>query len=446
MSEIHLKPQETKELKKVLKPIHLWAIAVGLVISGDYYGFSYGFATGGPVSFLVAFIPVTIMYVTFLFCYTELATSIPHAGGPSAYARKAMGPFAGFMTGFSVLIAFLVSPVAVAITTGALVNYLIPAVPAVWATVGFFIFFVLINLFGIKSSSVLELVVTIVSLVGLVVYAAVAVPHFEASNFFTEPAFTNGFAGVAGAMTFAMWFYFAIDGAAMQAEEMKNPRKDIPKGYIAAIVTLFITSLIAIFLPAGIADYKVVAQYDYPLAKSLELAIGVDSMWPKIIAVVALFSMVASFSAIVLAFSRQTFAMGRTGYLPPLFARLNKNGCPTYGLLVPATFALALAMTGQTALMVTISVFAALIMYTIVIITTFVLRKKEPDMNRPFKVAYPIVPVIALITVLILFACVLVYNIAVLKWVLAVYAVAIVYYFLFGRKTLRPLDEEFNLD
>lgn len=446
MSEKKLAPHEAGELKKVLKPIHLWAIAVGLVISGDYYGFSYGFATGGPVSFLVSFIPVTIMYVTFLFCYTELATSIPHAGGPSAYARRAMGPFAGFITGFSVLIAFLVSPCAVAITTGALVNYLFPAIPAVWATVGFFCFFVLINLFGVKSSSVLELVVTLVSLAGLVVYTAVALPHFETANFFTDPAFTNGFAGVAGAMTYAMWFYFAIDGAAMQAEEMENPRKDIPKAYILAIATLFVTSLIAIFLPAGIADYKEVAQYDYPLAKSLELALGAGSAWPKVIAVVALFSMVASFSAIVLAFSRQSFAMGRTGYLPPAFARVNKWGCPTVGLIVPAAFALALAMTGQTAVMVTISVFAALIMYTVVIITTFVLRKNEPGMNRPFKVAYPIVPVVALITVILLFVCVLVYNIAVLKWVLAVYAVAIVYYLLYGKKYLRPIDEEFNLD
>lgn len=437
---------EQGELKKVLKPIHLWAIAVGLVISGDYYGFSYGFATGGPVSFLVSFIPVTIMYVTFLLCYTELATSIPHAGGPSAYARKAMGPFAGFITGFSVLIAFLVSPCAVAITTGALVNYLIPAIPAMWATVGFFCLFVLINLFGVESSSKLELVVTFVSLAGLILYAVIAAPHFESSNFFTEPAFTNGFAGVAGAMTFAMWFYFAIDGAAMQAEEMKNPRKDIPKGYIPAIITLFIGALIAILLPAGIADYKEVSQVDFPLAKSLEIALGLGSVWPKVIAVIALFSMVASFSAIVLAFSRQSFAMGRTGYLPKSFAKVNKYGCPTIGLIVPAAVALCLAMTGQTAIMVTISVFAAIIMYTVVIITTFVLRKKEPNMDRPFKAGYPVVPVIALITVLILLSCVLVYNISVLKWVLLVYAVAIIYYLVYGRKHIRPIEEEFDLD
>ena len=254
------------------------------------------------------------------------------------------------------------------------------------------------------------------------------------------------FAGIAGAMTFSMWFYFAIDGAAMSAEEMENPKRDISKAYIAAIITLFITSLIAIFMPAGIADYKEVAKVDFPLAKSLEIAIGVDSVWPKIIAIVALFSMVASFSAIILAFSRQTFAMGRTGYLPRVFARLNRFKSPTFGLIIPSMIALGLAMTGKTSLMVTISVFAAIIMYTMVIISTFILRRKEPDMNRPFKVLYPVVPIIALVAVITLFLCVLVYNISVTIWVVLVYAVAAIYFFSYGRKNLRPYEEEFELD
>lgn len=433
-------------LKKALTPIGLWAIAVGLVVSGDYYGFAYGFAEGGPVSFLVSFIPVTLMYVPFLFCYTELATSIPHAGGPSAYARRAMGPFAGFITGFSVLIAFLISPCAVALATGALVNYLIPSIPALAATVVFFIFFMLINLTGIETSSKLELVVTIVSLVGLVIFAILAIPHFEVDTFVGggEP-FTNGFKGIAGAMTFSMWFYFAIDGAAMNAEEMKSPR-DIPKGYIPAVVTLFITSLIAIILPAGIADYNAIASVDYPLAIALETPYGTGSIWPKLIAAIALFAMVASFSAIILSFSRQTYAMGRTGYLPAIFAKVNSKGCPTVGLIVPGTIALIVTvLTNDTGLMVTISVFAALIMYVLAILSTFIMRKKEPNLERPFS-AGKVMPVLALIFVIVLFACVLWANISVLIWVIVVYAVAVVYYLAYGKKNIRPIEEEFNME
>ena len=443
------KVQQAGELKKSLSPIGLWAIAVGLVVSGDYYGFAYGFEMGGPVSFLVSFIPVTLMYVPFLFCYTELATSIPHAGGPSAYARRAFGPFAGFITGFSVLIAFLISPCAVALATGALVNYLVPAIPALVATAVFFVFFMLFNLTGIETSSKLELVVTIVSLVGLIVFAVLAAPHFEMSTFLGvaegESVFTDGFKGIAGAMTFSMWFYFAIDGAAMNAEEMKDPR-DIPKGYIPAVATLFITSLISIILPVGIADYHTVAAVDYPLAIALETPYGVGSFLPKLIAAVALFAMVASFSAIILSFSRQTYAMGRTGYLPSIFARTNSKGCPTYGLIVPGVIALVVTvLTNDTGLMVTISVFAALIMYTIAILSTFVMRKKEPNLERPFS-AGKVMPVLALIFDIVLLVCVLWANISALIWVIVVYLVAIVYYFAYGKKNIRPIEEEFNIE
>ena len=85
------------QLKRVLRPLHLWGIAVGLVISGDYFGWNLGLGQAGPLGLLVAVLLVTVMYVCFIFSYTELSTAIPHSGGPYAYARKALGPFAGLL-------------------------------------------------------------------------------------------------------------------------------------------------------------------------------------------------------------------------------------------------------------------------------------------------------------------------------------------------------------
>lgn len=70
-----------RELKPTLNGVHLWAIAVGLVISGDYFGWSYGWDSAGTLGFLVAVAVIALMYVSFIFSYTELTTSIPHAGG-----------------------------------------------------------------------------------------------------------------------------------------------------------------------------------------------------------------------------------------------------------------------------------------------------------------------------------------------------------------------------
>ena len=223
----------------------------------------------------------------------------------------------------------------------------------------------------------------------------------------------------------------------MNAEEMRDPKRDIPRGYIPAIITLMISASISMFFTAGIADYKEVAKVDFPLVKSLELAIGVGSVWPKVIAVISLFSMVASFSAIILALSRQTYALGRDGYMPAFLSKLNKWGSPSYGLLVPGAISFFLAMTGKTDTMVIISVFAAIIMYMMSIISLFILRRKEPNLSRPFKVAYPIVPIISLITVVLLFVCAFVYYIEILIWVVIVYAAAICYYLLYARNHIK---------
>src|SRR5690606_19892906 len=92
------------QLRKALTSIHLWAIAVGLVISGEYFGWNYGWGVAGTVGFLIATLAVTLMYVTFIFSFTELTTSIPHAGGPFAYSYKAFGPIGGLIAGYATVI------------------------------------------------------------------------------------------------------------------------------------------------------------------------------------------------------------------------------------------------------------------------------------------------------------------------------------------------------
>ena len=77
------------KLNKSLGTVQLWGIAVGLVISGEYFGWSYGWASAGTLGFLVTSAFVALMYTTFIFSFTELTTSIPHAGGPFEYARRA---------------------------------------------------------------------------------------------------------------------------------------------------------------------------------------------------------------------------------------------------------------------------------------------------------------------------------------------------------------------
>ncbi|HEY1199955.1 MAG TPA: amino acid permease [Niastella sp.] len=114
-------------LKKVLKPVHLWALAVGLVISGEYFGWNLGWDVAGTGGFFIATILVTVFYVTFIFSFTELTAAIPQAGGPFTYAYKALGPLGGVIAGYATLVEFLLAPPAVAFALGSYVHFLHPA-------------------------------------------------------------------------------------------------------------------------------------------------------------------------------------------------------------------------------------------------------------------------------------------------------------------------------
>ena len=128
---------KTGQLKKVLKPIHLWAIAVSLVISGEYFGWNLGWGAAGTIGFLIATVFITIMYITFIFSYTELTAAIPHAGGAFAYAYRAMGPFGGLFAGYATLIDFLFATPAIAFALGAYLHFLEPSVPVLYSAIFF---------------------------------------------------------------------------------------------------------------------------------------------------------------------------------------------------------------------------------------------------------------------------------------------------------------------
>ena len=142
---------EARQLKRVLKPVHLWAIAVGLVISGEYFGWNFGWEVSGTIGFLIATLVITVMYVTFIFSYTELTTSIPHAGGAFAYAYRAMGPFGGLIAGYATLIDFLLATPAIAFALGSYLHFLHPGLDVFWSAVAFNVVFIVLNISGVKE-------------------------------------------------------------------------------------------------------------------------------------------------------------------------------------------------------------------------------------------------------------------------------------------------------
>ena len=241
----------TTQLKRVLGPIHLWAIAVGLVISGDYFGWNYGLAKGGPLGMIAATLLVTVLYVCFIFSYTELSTAIPHSGGPYAYARRAFGPFVGYMAGIATVIELVFAPPAIARAIGAYVHFRVPWVPVNAVAIAAFALFCAINALGVGIAATFELVITAVAAFELFLFFTLTGSHVELSRI-VGPGLPFGYRGIFDAIPFAIWFYLAIEGVAMSAEEVKRPERDIPIGYIAGILTLVTLAIGTLICTTGV--------------------------------------------------------------------------------------------------------------------------------------------------------------------------------------------------
>lgn len=145
---------QTTTLKRTLGSFRLWGIAVGLVISGEYFGWSYGWSQAGTLGFMVVALAIAAMYCAFIFSFTELTTAIPHAGGPFAYAYRAFGPTGGFIAGFATLIEFVFAPPAIAMAIGAYLNVQFPTLDPKWVAFGAYIIFMGLNILGVGIAAI----------------------------------------------------------------------------------------------------------------------------------------------------------------------------------------------------------------------------------------------------------------------------------------------------
>lgn len=434
--------QKKEHLRRALKPIHLWSIAVGLVISGEYFGWNLGWGVAGTIGFLIATLVVTLMYVTFIFSYTELTTSIPHAGGAFAYAYRAMGPIAGLIAGYATLVDFLFATPAIAFALGSYLHFLFPSIAVFQSAVTFNLIFMAINIWGVRESATFSVFITTLAVAELLLFMGIISPHFKISNYVNH-SMPFGWSGIFAALPFAVWFYLAIEGVAMVAEEVKEPKKNIPKGYLYGLGTLMFLALGVMILTGGITDWRKLSSLDYPLPEAIGIVLGKSNGLTKIFASIGLFGLIASFHGTILASSRQVYAMARSHYLPRFLSAVNHRfQTPHWAIIAGGVISFIALYTGTTAQIIIISVIGAVLMYMMSMISLFILRKKEPYLERSFASPfYPYFPAVALGLSGICLIAIVYYNCLLSLIFFGGLAAAILLFILMGKHKTRITDD-----
>ena len=407
----------------------LWGLGVGYVISGMYFGWNLGLEKGGTLGLAIATVFIIVMYVTFTFSYTELACAIPKAGGAFNYADRALGRDLGFIAGMAQNIEFIFAPPAIAFAIGAYFNLFFPQLPVLLIAIFAYLLFTCLNIYGVKAAATFELTITILAVAELLLFSGITLPHLEIKNL-QQNAFPHGWQGVFAAIPFAIWFFLAIEGVANVAEEAINPQRTILIGFGSAILTLVILCILTFISSVGVAGWEAVvykpdgSTSDSPLPLALSKIVGGNNILYHLLITIGLFGLIASFHGVILAAGRSSFEFGRVKMAPAFLGKIHSRfQTPANALLMNMIIGVIALFTGKTAEIITISVFGALTLYIVSMIVLLQLRKKEPGLQRPFKVPmYPVFPVIALTIAVASLVAMTIYNLR----------LALVYFLLMG--------------
>jgi ethanolamine permease len=430
----------------------LAGLGVSYVISGDYSGWNFGLAEGGFGGLLIATVVIAGMYLAMVLGMAEMSSALPAAGGGYTFARRALGPWGGFATGTAILLEYAIAPAAIATFIGAYVQSLglFGITDGWWVYLAAYAVFIGIHLAGVGEALKVMFVITAIAVIGLIVFAVAAVGLFDAANL-TDIAPTDaagassflpfGYLGIWSAVPFAIWFFLAVEGVPLAAEEAAEPARNVPRGIIAAMGVLLVSAATVLLLVPGAGGAAAMSASGNPLVEALG-----GSAVATVVNYIGLAGLIASFFSIIYAYSRQLFALSRAGYLPRSLSVTNRRKAPMLALIVPGLIGFALSLTGQGAMLLNMAVFGAAVSYVLMMISHIVLRVREPGMPRPYRTPGGVVTTgfALVVAVFAVVATFLVDSTAAL-WCLGVFAAFMAYFGLYSRRHLvaHSPDEEF---
>lgn len=433
-----------------------WVLLAGLgvsyVISGDYSGWNFGLAEGGFGGLAIAAVIIAAMYVAMVLGMAEMSSALPATGGGYTFARRALGTWGGMATGTAVLIEYAIAPAAIATFIGAYVESLglFGITDGWWVYLAAYALFIGIHLAGVGEALKVMFVITAIALVGLIVFALAAIGDFSVANLTditptdaagAGPWLPYGYLGIWAAIPFAIWFFLAVEGVPLAAEEAKDPAHNVPRGIIAAMSVLVVTCVLVLLLVPGVGGADAMKESGNPLVEALG-----DGAAHTVVNYIGLAGLIASFFSIIYAYSRQLFALSRAGYLPKSLSVTNSRKAPTLALIVPGIIGFLLSLTGQGAMLLNMAVFGAALSYVLMMLSHIVLRVREPEMDRPYRTPGGVVTTGFALTIAVLavIATFLV-DVRAAGGCLIVFALFMAYFGAYSRRRLvfASADEEF---
>ena len=401
---------EKRGLKRSAGIWGLWGLAVAAVISGDFSGWNFGIDFAGFGGMLIAFAILVAMYYGLIFSIGEMSAAMPHTGGAYSFARSAMGPWGGLVTGAAETIEYVATTAVIVFFSASYVNGILDplfgfTLPGYLLYAILYLLFIGLNAAGAAISFRFAIVVAIISIGIILVFSAMAI----FSGMFSWDGLWNivpdegqsvflphGVVPILFALPFAMWFFLGIEELPLAAEEAHNPVRDIPKAGFWARGTLIVTGLLVLFLNTGVIGAEATRTAGEPLLDGFRAMVGPE--WAAVLALFALIGLFASLQGIMFAYGRNMYSLSRAGYYPRFLSLTGKRQTPWVALVVGAVIGFIALVVLDTlvalsegagavagAIVLNIAVWGAVVAYFLQMVSFLILRRKFPNADRPYR-------------------------------------------------------------
>jgi amino acid transporter len=436
------------QLKRTIGVVQLTLFGVGATVgTGIFFVLSTAVPEAGPaviVSFLLAGIAAGLAAI----CYAEMASAVPVSGSTYSYAYTTLGEFVAMGVAACLLLEYGVSTAAVAVGWSQYLNALFDYVfgfqlpqaitAAPWDTdpgivnlpaIVLVLMCMALLIRGASESAKANTIMVIIKLGVLVMFSIIAFTAFNVDRFAEFAPFGAAAVGLAAGGIF--FSYIGLDAVSTAGDEVKDPQRTMPRAIIAALLIVTGVYLLVAFAALGAQPWRDFEGQEAGLALILENIL--DSPWASI--VLAAGAVISIFSVTLVTMYGQTrilFAMGRDGLLPSMFAKVNpRSMTPVNNTIIVAIVISILAGFIPLDKLIDMVSIGTLTAFIVVSLGVIILRRREPDLPRGFKVPlYPVTPILSIA------ACgYILYSLHWYTWIafLAWVAVVLVFYMLWGR-------------
>jgi amino acid transporter len=368
------------------------ATCVGLIVATNVFmtlSQGVGFAGRGII---IPMVLVCILNIFVALSFSELNGLMPGSGGISSYTLAAMGPFVSLV---AVVGGYLICQIFAATAEAALIGFVInaaflPSIPPVVISLAIVIFLFIVNILGIRSFAMTQIIVTGFLILSMLVFGLAGVLGINAGTPVVQEftSFNHMGWGVIALAPLAFWLFIGVEFITPLTKDLKNPKRDVPLAMISGLLLLLVVQIIMAFalnkyLPADVLANSTQPHVDF--AQALFNRPGV--MWMGLVSVAAAIS---TLNTVFSSISRLCFGMAAEGMLPKIFTKVNRWRSPGWGLTILFVLFFFILVTGiTTAQDITFLILTGclfwMVSYVIAHIDVLVLRKRYPDRERSFK-------------------------------------------------------------